>query len=221
MSVENNVDESGTDFNLWKQRIMQSFSDWIESLSPDGLSEDKPENEVDLYSFFAALTALQTETRKLSRKSADSLASFNDTLNRIESSIVKQEPFQVPGALQILGIYDRIMRIKKELFKAPSKRKFFNDNRWIKYHSTISEAMNLLETNYCDLLKAMGFERIETKGQRFDPEKMIAVEVEKLSSVPDNTVIEELSPGYISGEKILRVAEVKVARNTSNELTKG
>jgi molecular chaperone GrpE (heat shock protein) len=73
--------------------------------------------------------------------------------------------------------------------------------------------MNLLETNYSDLLKAMGYVRIESKGHRFDPERMVAVEVERNSSVPDNTVIEELSCGYIFEEKVIKFAEVKVARN--------
>jgi hypothetical protein len=213
MNIDDIASESGNvEFDLWKQRISKSFSDWLGSLSPDKLTERESADEPDLYSFFAALTALQTETRKLSRKSADSLASFSDTMERIESFLVKKEPDQPPCSLGILGIYDRIMRIKEKLGSAPSQRKLFNDNRWAKYHSTISEAMNLLEINYRDLLKAMGFVRIESKGQRFDPERMVAVEAQNNSSLPDNTVIEELSPGYVFGGKIVRVAEVKVAR---------
>ena len=214
MSIDDSVNDSGrVEFDLWKQRISKSFSEWINSLSPDRLPESEPDDEPDLYSFFAALAALQTETRKLSRKSAESLASFSDTLDRIESSLVKNGSALPDCTLQILGIYDRILRIKQKLGEAPSHRKIFNDNRWVKYHSNIYEAMKLVEINCSDLLRSMGLVRIESKGQPFDPEKMVAAEVERNCSVPDNTVIEELSCGYIFEEKVIKIAEVKVARN--------
>jgi hypothetical protein len=130
MNIDESVNESEkVKFDLWKQRISQSFSEWIDSLSPDRLTESEPADEPDLYSFFAALTALQTETRKLSRKSAESFASFSETLGRIESSLVKNNSSEPACTLQILGIYDRIMRIKQKFGEAPSQRKIFNDNR--------------------------------------------------------------------------------------------
>lgn len=59
------------------------------------------------------------------------------------------------------------------------------------------------------LFTEQGVEHIEVMGQIFDPHEMECVEV---VGGEDNTVVEEILPGYRFRGKILRVAQVKVGK---------
>jgi len=63
------------------------------------------------------------------------------------------------------------------------------------------------------LLQANGLEPIATEGERFDPEKMEALEPVYGSGRPAGEVVEELRRGYRHGERIVRFALVRVARD--------
>lgn len=54
-------------------------------------------------------------------------------------------------------------------------------------------------------------------GEAFDPHSHEAIEMVTTNEYPSGTVIEESLCGYKMGDKILRAARVKVARNTSEE----
>lgn len=60
-----------------------------------------------------------------------------------------------------------------------------------------------------DVLRDVGVERIRTKGEMFDPEKMEAVTIE---TGEENKVLEELRPGYMLNGKLVRPAQVKVGK---------
>ena len=55
--------------------------------------------------------------------------------------------------------------------------------------------------------------KIETEGKQFDPnihEAVLAVETDKH---PDGEIIEEVRSGYMLNDRLLRPAQVKVAKN--------
>lgn len=60
--------------------------------------------------------------------------------------------------------------------------------------------------------------RIETLGRPFDPNLMTAVEVAEAAGVPAGHVAGELRPGYLWHDKVVRFAEVQVARPPSEAL---
>jgi molecular chaperone GrpE len=61
-------------------------------------------------------------------------------------------------------------------------------------------------------LSEMGVEKIAVVGKVFNPHEMECIEV---VAGKDNMVIEELLPGYRIHDKILRVAQVKVGKQTT------
>ncbi len=69
--------------------------------------------------------------------------------------------------------------------------------------------------SFWNVLSGKGVRRLETKGKRFDPNEMECVEV--VGDGKDDNVIEELLPGYKLGDKVIRVAKVKVGRKTENK----
>ncbi len=52
---------------------------------------------------------------------------------------------------------------------------------------------------------------IATVGQPFDPNLMEAVEIVPTDDQPDQTVVAEVVRGYLWGDEVLRIAQVKVA----------
>ena len=71
--------------------------------------------------------------------------------------------------------------------------------------------LDLAYKELVSVLAEQGVERIEVLGKPFDPIEMECIEV-----VPgaENTVVEEVIPGYRFRGKVLRVATVKVGKNT-------
>jgi molecular chaperone GrpE len=61
-------------------------------------------------------------------------------------------------------------------------------------------------------LQQLGLERMECKGQAFDPERMEAVEVVADSGQPAGQVVEEVRPGYRLRGRVFRFAQVTVSR---------
>ncbi len=64
------------------------------------------------------------------------------------------------------------------------------------------------------VLENNGLKKIEVFGKKFDPHEMECIEVVGESGADD--VIEELRPGYKLGDKVIRVAQVKVGKKNIN-----
>ena len=62
------------------------------------------------------------------------------------------------------------------------------------------------------VLERHGVRRIGERGEAFDPNRHEAVDVRDTDEAPDRTVIEVLRSGYARGERVLRPAQVVVAR---------
>jgi molecular chaperone GrpE len=62
------------------------------------------------------------------------------------------------------------------------------------------------------LLPSLDLESLSCTGEAFDPESMEVVEVVGDTGRPAGTVVEEVRPGYIWRGRLLRFAQVKVAR---------
>jgi molecular chaperone GrpE len=67
------------------------------------------------------------------------------------------------------------------------------------------------------VLAEQGLERVSGVGEEFDPGIHEAVARVETGEAPENTVIEELRPGYYLKGKVLRPAMVKVAKRATYE----
>ena len=73
------------------------------------------------------------------------------------------------------------------------------------------KGMELIFSQFIDILKEKKVERIKSVGERFDPTKHEALMASE-SDKESNIVIEEFQSGYMIGEKVLRPAKVKVSK---------
>ena len=63
------------------------------------------------------------------------------------------------------------------------------------------------------ILDREGIARVGAAGERFDPERHEAVGVRETGEVPDRTVVDVARSGFRRGERVLRPAQVVVARH--------
>jgi molecular chaperone GrpE len=76
-----------------------------------------------------------------------------------------------------------------------------------------ASSIDSIRTQFDQVLKSLGVERFDSKGQRFDPHRHEAIAMED-GDGPDEVVSEEMQPGYMRGDHILRHAIVKVGKAT-------
>lgn len=74
------------------------------------------------------------------------------------------------------------------------------------------EGLKSIKKQFFEILKKFGLEEIEVLGKVFDPSFAEAVEVVKGDK--DNIIIEVVRKGYKLNNDIIRVAQVKVSKNT-------
>lgn len=79
--------------------------------------------------------------------------------------------------------------------------------------SPIFEGVRLVRGRLYSLLQAQGLERVQSRGAAFDPNVHEAVGVARASGPEaENQVVEELLPGYLLKGRLLRAAQVRVAK---------
>jgi molecular chaperone GrpE len=62
------------------------------------------------------------------------------------------------------------------------------------------------------VLARQGVQRIGAAGEQFDPERHEAIAVQPSAEVPDRTVLAVERSGFASGDRVIRPAQVVVAR---------
>ena len=91
-----------------------------------------------------------------------------------------------------------------------------NLNRAIQTTSSSKDALQqgveMVAKQYARELKNNGVEQIETQNRKFNPQTDEVVMTEDtIDPERDNMIVEELEPGYIFKEKLIKAARVKVA----------
>lgn len=79
------------------------------------------------------------------------------------------------------------------------------------------QGLGLAIKQFRDVLASEMVKKIEVIGKKFDPHSMECVEV--IKDGKDEVVMEEVRPGYMMGEKLLRAARVKVGKKIENKET--
>jgi molecular chaperone GrpE len=107
-------------------------------------------------------------------------------------------------ARDVLGLGDNIQRailaVPAEAAEQDPHLKSFRDG------------IELLERELVQMLERHGVQRLDPKGQRFDPNQHQAVMETERPDLPAGTVAEVFQAGYTIGERVLRPAMVSVAK---------
>ena len=102
-------------------------------------------------------------------------------------------------------LISRLLPGLDDLHKALDHKPEAVDEAWVK---GVELSVRKLE----EALRAHGLEAIEAVGKPFDPQVHEAIGHEESSEHPEDTVVQELRPGYRIRGRVVRPALVKVAR---------
>lgn len=227
LEIEESRDpDSDADLEDWKRGIKSDFEQWMEELSEIPSVEPLTE-ELDLFSFYKELCILRSEVRKGGRRNQDVLTRFGDglsdfqkTLSDLQDRLIKLDDekkesevlSQKERFLPLVHIVERMERLMERLNSPPRKTLFRNYKNWHRAWTQFKEGFHMSFSHLNDLLKKEGVTRIETVGMPFDPQKMTAIAVETTQEQPPDTVVEEISPGFLFKTRVLKLAEVKVSK---------
>ena len=76
----------------------------------------------------------------------------------------------------------------------------------------ILKGFQLIHKQFIDTLTRLNVEKVECKGQAFDPACHDAMMHQETDTAPENTIIDVCQPGYKYGDKIIRHAQVIIAK---------
>ncbi len=75
-----------------------------------------------------------------------------------------------------------------------------------------SEGIELILRKLTNLLESEGVSRMETGNDTFDPNRHEAVTYEESPAHQSGQIIEVIQPGYLLGDRVIRPAQVRVAK---------
>jgi molecular chaperone GrpE len=129
-------------------------------------------------------------------------ADYENTRKRLEKEKTDHVKFANEGIIsKLFPIMDNFDMAFDAMGKAEDK-------------DAVMDGMKLVQKEFHRILEENGVERIETEGKEFDPNLHEAVNVLETEEYPEDSVIEEVRPGYLLNKRLLRPAQVVVSKNT-------
>lgn len=133
------------------------------------------------------------------------LAEFDNARKRNErerAELIKYAHEEV--IIESLGVYEDLER------SLEAARKFSADPNIIK-------GLEMVVGKMRDLLKKYEVKPVESLGKKFDPSCHEAMMQIESNEHEDGTIVEEFQKGYALGERVVRTAKVKVAKNNDHK----
>ncbi len=76
---------------------------------------------------------------------------------------------------------------------------------------SVIQGVRMVATQFAEILRQHGCTSIEASGQKYDPNRHQAVQMLPHAEIPADHVIQELRPGYILHDRVIRPAQVSVS----------
>jgi molecular chaperone GrpE len=161
--------------------------------------EEKVEHIDDAQNRIETLSVENEQLRdQLLRKAAE----FENYKRRTEVESANFVKYAGESVLtKMLPVYDDLRR---SLEHADSKNS-----------ESLKKGIELVYEKFSRILKEFGVEKIEAKGKEFDFNFHEALMQKEVDGVPPHTVIEEIEPGYVYKDKVLRHSKVIVSQASS------
>jgi molecular chaperone GrpE len=138
------------------------------------------------------------------------LADVENTRKRMQKEKQEMVRFGIENILgEVLGPMDNLENALKHADKLSGEVK-----NW-------AMGFQMILAQFKDVLSQNGVAPFVSEGQRFDPAKHEAVEMEETDQVPDGMIMKEFVKGYSRGDHVIRPARVKVAKKLTIKEEKG
>jgi len=150
---------------------------------------------------------LEHEVSEWKERAARLAAEMENMRKRIEKEKIEYNAFLQASFAEKLLFFDEIFeKVVNDFCKEDQS-----------VNKNIIDGIVMLKKQFTQLLESLGVKKIETKGQMFNPMLHEAVEIVETEDKPEGTIIEEIRSGYVIDGKLLKPAQVKVARGKSKD----
>jgi len=158
-----------------------------EALTPEKIAElmEKAAERDDFYDKFLRAKAEMINYQKRIQRDKENMADF---------AVIEI----ARGWIPVLDDLDRALNAAK-------------DDRHAKH---FIKGIKLIEAQLYKVLEDKGIKAMQTAGQVFDPSMHEAVAIDAKSDKPDNTIVDEITRGYVYKDKVVRPAKVRVAKKS-------
>ena len=85
----------------------------------------------------------------------------------------------------------------------------------------VADGLQMILRQFTDTLSRTGITKVPSVGQQFDPTVHEAIQQVETDEHPAGTVVAEVQPGYVQGERLVRAAMVVVAKPTAAPASAG
>ena len=85
----------------------------------------------------------------------------------------------------------------------------------------LHRGVDMISKQLHGLLESKGLKRIKAVGEKFDPHRHEALEVIEDEKADEGKIIEELQPGYLLNDRVVRPAKVKVVKRVTKDEGRG
>jgi molecular chaperone GrpE len=138
-----------------------------------------------------------------------------DSLKKIKEEVYKYKNNYLRALADYQNFEKRVSEERERVVKNASKRLILKllpvlDNIEKAQIFIKDQGLNIIKQDLFNILQSEGLEEIDLKNQKFNPELAEAVSI--VDGQDDNKIIEIVRKGYKLNEKILRPAQVKVAK---------
>jgi molecular chaperone GrpE len=76
----------------------------------------------------------------------------------------------------------------------------------------VADGLSMVLKQFVDVLGRLGISKVKTVGTAFDPSVHEAIQQVETADHPAGTVVAEVQPGYVHGDRLVRAAMVVVAK---------
>lgn len=129
------------------------------------------------------------------------LAEFQNYRKRVQSEQAQIRQFATESLVtDLLPVLDNFERSLSALESGANTEK-------------VIEGIVMVDRQLRSILEAQSLTRLYPHLEPFDPEQHDAIAIEAGSEHPEDTIVTVIEPGYKLGDKVIRPARVKVAKN--------
>jgi Molecular chaperone GrpE (heat shock protein) len=215
-----------------KEALISQFQSYLEQSASEtavDAEQKEPADTTDLFSLYTELASLRTEVKQESRQFKNALDQFRSGFETLESSygrladdaMRRQTEIKAllrellrPVFLALVELRDRIeegLNAVDEFRPSLLGRLAERETRII---AGLREGQAITLRRLDQTLSQYGVRPLETLGHVLDPHTMRAVEVENRLDQANGIVTSEFRKGFLWEEELLRVAEVRVNKQS-------
>ncbi len=213
-----------------KQALLSRFQAYLET-AETAAPESQTETS-DLYSIFVEVAGLRSEVRTESRLVKEALDQFRSLFDMLQASqaSVQQEldrarataRDQADAALRplLLDVVDLRDRLLAALASAVAARPGWAGRLWRRPASgdaAWQEGLRMTVRRLDQVLLDRRVVPVQLIGLPFDPRRARVVATVADRSTAEGTVLEEVRPGFLWNDQVLRTADVIVSKNAAGQ----